>query len=198
MAPLIREMEVEIIERQELTVITKAKDLCTNILTVTEKSPKRFRFTLTSRIQNLSLELIEQIYRPNEIYLSGPDREAAYARRLDLQHGALTSVKLLGYMALLAREQGAVLPRQYEQITKSVSDCQNLLGAWINSDRKRRMKGLQKGYAEGRLLWENIKCSMAAANGHLIHGHTYRLRAKLNNRTVFTRNAANEREEQWT
>lgn len=125
-------------EQAELTVIIRAKDLCSYILTVTEKSPKRFRFTLTSRMQNLSLELIEQIYRANEVYLSGPDRDAAYARRLDLQHGALTSVKLLGYMALLAREQGAILPKQYEQITKLAHECQRLLGGWINADRKRR------------------------------------------------------------
>jgi len=125
-------------EQAEMTVITRAKDLCTYILTVTEKSPKRFRFTLTSRMQNLSLELIEQIYRANDVYLSGPDREAAYTRRLDLQHGALTSVKLLGYMALLAREQGAILPKQYEQITRLTHECQRLLGGWINADRKRR------------------------------------------------------------
>lgn len=121
----------------ELTVITKAKDLCTYILTVTEKSPKRFRFTLTGRIQNLALDIIEQTYRANEIYMAGPDRAAAQRERLDLQHSALTSAKLLGYMALLAREQGAILPKQYEQITRLVHDVQNLLGAWINSDRRR-------------------------------------------------------------
>jgi len=121
----------------ELTVITKSKDLCTCILTVTEKSPKRFRFTLVSRLQNLSLETIEHIYRANEVYMAVPDRAAAWGQRLDYQHKALTSVKLLGYMALLAREQSCILPKQYEQITRHVHDCQNLLGAWINSDRKR-------------------------------------------------------------
>lgn len=125
------------IQHSELTVITKAKDLCRYILTVTEKSPKRFRFTLTGRMQNLALDVIEHAYRANDVYMAGPSREAACNRRLDLQHSALTSVKLLGYMALLAREQGAILPKQYEQITKLVSDVQNLLGAWIASDRKR-------------------------------------------------------------
>lgn len=124
-------------DKRELTVITKSKDLCRYVLTVTEKSPKRFRFTLVSRMQNLTLDVIEQTYRANEIYMAGPDREAAKRQRLDLQHSALISVKLLGYMALLAREQGAILPKQFEQIAKLVHDCQNLLGAWINSDRKR-------------------------------------------------------------
>ncbi len=127
-------------EKNEPTIITKAKDLCRYVLTVTEKSPKRFRFTLTGRMQNLALDIIEQAYRANEIYMAGPDRENAKRLRLDYQHSALTSVKLLGYMALLAREQGAILPKQYEQITKLVHDVQNLLGAWINSDRKRMQR----------------------------------------------------------
>ena len=60
---------------------------------------------------------------------------------------------------------------------------------------KRRMKGLQKGYAEGRLEGEDIKRSMAATHGHLIHGHTYKLRKKLYNKTVFVRNTENETED---
>lgn len=122
----------------ELTVITKSKDLCGYVLTVTEQSPKRFRFTLSGRMQNLALDVVEQTYRANDVFLSGVNRESAWEQRLDLQHSALTSVKLLGYLALLAREQGCILPKQYEHITKLASDCQNLLGGWINSDRKRR------------------------------------------------------------
>lgn len=125
------------IKQSELTVVTKAKDLCSYVLTVTEKSPKRFRFTLVSRMQNLALDMIEKIYRANEVFTCGERGECARLKRLDFQHEALTSAKLLGYMALLAREMGCILPKHYEQITKQVADCQNLLGAWINSDKRR-------------------------------------------------------------
>ncbi|MDR3298696.1 MAG: four helix bundle protein [Candidatus Accumulibacter sp.] len=125
------------VRASELIVITKAKDLCAYVLESTEKSPKRFRFTLSGRMQNLALELIEQTYRANEVFVQGEERAAAQVKRLDLQHGALTSVKLLAYMALLARGQGCLLPKQYEHIAQLASDCQNLLGAWIISDRKR-------------------------------------------------------------
>lgn len=121
----------------ELTIITKAKNLCGYVLTVTEKSPKRFRFTIVSRMQNLAMDIIEQAYRANEIYVGGTAKEATAVKRLEYQHSALTSAKLLGYMAMLAQEQGCILPKQYEQISKQVADCQNLLGAWINSDKKR-------------------------------------------------------------
>ena len=40
--------------KNELTVIMKAKDLCTYIVTITQKSPRQFRFTFVSRLQNLA------------------------------------------------------------------------------------------------------------------------------------------------
>lgn len=52
----------------ELVVITKAKDLCSYVLTVTQRSPKQFRFTFTSRLQNLCMDVLESLYRANEIY----------------------------------------------------------------------------------------------------------------------------------
>ncbi len=120
----------------ELVVITKVKDLCSYVFTVTEKSPKRFRFTLVSKLQMYALDTMENLFRANEVYIGNRQKEKA-EERLDYQHGALTSLKLLGYMAQLAMEQQCILPKQYEVMTRKISDCQNLTGAWINSDRKR-------------------------------------------------------------
>jgi len=61
--------------------------------------------------------------------------EKSKEKRLTFQHEALTALKLLSYMARISMEQGCILPKQYEQITQKVSGCQNLLGAWINSDK---------------------------------------------------------------
>lgn len=122
--------------QSELAVITKAKDLCSYVMTVTDKSPKRFRFTLVAKLQNYALDVIENLYRANEVFVKAGDREKAQ-QRIDFQHQALTKLKLLGYMAQLSMEQGCILPKQYEQITKKIHDCQNMLGAWLNSDRKR-------------------------------------------------------------
>lgn len=122
--------------QSELSVITKAKDLCSYILTVTEKSPKRFRFTLTSKLQNYALNVIENLYRANEVFLI-KDNPRTQERRRDYQRQAMTECRLLAYMAQLAMEQGAILPKQYEQITKKIYDVQNLLGAWMRSDDRR-------------------------------------------------------------
>ncbi len=40
-------------------------------------------------------------------------------------------------------EQGAIQPKQYEQISLQCWNTQNLLGAWIISDQKRLNSGRQ-------------------------------------------------------
>ena len=122
--------------KSELSVITKAKELCGYVMTVTDKSSKRFRFTLVSRMQNYALDVIENLYTANEIYVPAGRRDQA-EKRQSHQQQAQTALRLLGYVAQIAMEQGCVLPNQYEQITRKVYDCRNLLGAWMISDRKR-------------------------------------------------------------
>ena len=122
--------------KSELSVIIKAKDLCSYVMTVTDKSPKRFRFTLVSRMQNYALDVIENLYFANEIFVQAGQKEQA-EKRIVHQQKAQISLKLLGYIAQLAMEQQCILPKQYEQITRQVYDCRNLLGAWMTSDKKR-------------------------------------------------------------
>lgn len=123
-------------KQSELTVVTKAKDLSSYIMVVTQKSPKHFRYTFVSRMQNLALSVIENLFRANDVFVTKADT-IKKKERLDFQRRAMTDLKILGYIALLSMEQKCILTRQYEQIAKMVTDCQNLLGAWMNSDRKR-------------------------------------------------------------
>lgn len=60
---------------------------------------------------------------------------------------------------------------------------------------KRRMRVMQRDYADGSIEFDDIKRSMAAIHGHLIHGHTYHLRKKILEGTVFskTRNGGIEK-----
>ncbi|MDR1806887.1 MAG: four helix bundle protein [Propionibacteriaceae bacterium] len=121
----------------ELSVITEAKKLCAYVMTVTEKSPKRFRFTFTSRLQNLSLDLVEALFRANDTFVGPSAGPEAQRRRLDWQHRASTDAKLLAYLAMLAAESGCLLMKQHEQIAELVYICQTRLTAWIRSDEKR-------------------------------------------------------------
>ena len=123
-------------KKSDLLVVTKAKDLCSYIVTITQKSPKQFRFTYVSRLQNLALNVIEKIYYANEIFIVKGDKENIN-KRLSMQHEALTTLKLIVFVSELSMKENCILFKQYEQICKLTSDCQNLLGAWINSDKKR-------------------------------------------------------------
>ena len=124
------------VNHSELTVITKTKDLCSYVITITQKSPKQFRFTFVSRMQNLSLDVIEYLYRANDTFVTKGDT-AAWRQRLEFQHRAMTSLKLLSYFSLLALENKCIIQKQYEQISRQSVDCMNLLGGWINSDKRR-------------------------------------------------------------
>lgn len=123
-------------KQSELTVITKAKDLCTYVMKVTQKSPKHFRHTFVSRLQNISLDVIECLYRANDTFVKKEDTVSC-AKRLEYQHRAMTDLKLLCYFAEISQESGCILFKQYEQISLKSMECMNYLGAWINSDRKR-------------------------------------------------------------
>ena len=127
-------MSVE--RKSDLLVMTKAKELCTYIMVITQKSPKQFRFTFVTRLQNLSLDVIENIYYANEIFIGKGDFRNA-EKRLALQHKAMTTIKLIAYIAEMAMTQNCILPKQFEQIAIFTTDCLRLLGGWINSDKKR-------------------------------------------------------------
>lgn len=162
---------------QELTVIVKAKELAGKVFEVTDKSPKKFRFTIVSKLQNLSLDVIFYISRANEVFVdvkllldldksikalsvqkqfhSDEERyhvqnklftlkltrattfEGRISKRIDLQHEALASLKEMDFLVVFAKEQGAILPRQHEQIAGLIWEVRKLIGAWIRSDRHR-------------------------------------------------------------
>ncbi|MDO5591074.1 MAG: four helix bundle protein [Lachnospiraceae bacterium] len=128
------------VKQSELAVITKAKELCSYVLTISDKSPKKFRFTLTSRLQNYAIGIVEQLLFANEVRMAVKSRrllEERLAMRRNYQQKAFTNMKMLAYLSQLAMEQQCILPKQYEQITKKLYDCQNMLGAWVKSDNRR-------------------------------------------------------------
>ncbi len=60
-----------------LAVISRAKDLCGYVLQATDASPKRFRFTLVSRLQNYALDVVDRLFRANEVFVAAGDEQAA-------------------------------------------------------------------------------------------------------------------------
>ena len=123
-------------KKSELAVITKAKDLCSYIMTVTQKSPKHFRYSFVSRMQNISLSIIENLYRANDIFVKKGD-SILISQRRNKQREVMTDLRILAYFSLLAMEQKCILPKQYQIISEMIADCVNLLVAWVASDKRR-------------------------------------------------------------
>lgn len=58
-------------KKSDLYVVTKVKELTKCVITVTEKSPKKIRFTLVTRLQNYCLVVWENIVTANMIKTGG-------------------------------------------------------------------------------------------------------------------------------
>lgn len=129
--------------QSELQVITFAKNLLSYVMTITQKSPKQFRFSLIGRMQGYVLDIVEELYYANDIYVT-PASRAGWANRQAHQRKAMSTLKLLVYVAQVSMEQGAIQPKQYEHISKQAYNTENLLGAWIISDQKRLASAKQK------------------------------------------------------
>lgn len=117
-------------KRSELYVLTKTKDLAKYVITITEKSPKKFRYTLVARLQNYILDILECLHLANSYTRGSLERKA-------LQEDAKRKLSMLDYFAQLAYEQECILFKQFEQISKQVAECLMYLGKWMSSDRKK-------------------------------------------------------------
>lgn len=116
-------------KKHQLYVMTKAKDLAKYIITITEKSPKKYRYTLVARLQNYVLDVLECLHLANS-HIKGS------TPRINLQEDAKRKLALLDYFAQLAMEQGCILFKQYEQISKLQAEALMYLNKWSASDKR--------------------------------------------------------------
>lgn len=61
--------------RSELLVITEVKRLIDYIFVISEKSPKKYRYSFLTKIYNLLFDIIELLYEANSIQLGNEERK---------------------------------------------------------------------------------------------------------------------------
>lgn len=115
----------------DLIVITIAKKLAAYVITITEKSPKKFRGVFVNRMQNYCLDTIECLIQANFIKMNNIENKL---KREEYQKEAIIKLKLLGYVSMLAENSGCILKKQYKQISKQLAETINLTIAWKKSD----------------------------------------------------------------
>lgn len=121
----------------DLIVITIVKKLTAYVITVTEKSPKKFRNVFVVRMQNYCLDTLELLVNANYIRMDSHENKKT---RENYQKEAIIKLKLLGYMAMVAENSGCILKKQYKQISIQLAESINLISAWKKSDDERFKK----------------------------------------------------------
>ena len=115
-------------------VITKKRDFISYLLLISENASKKYRFTFISKMQNVSFDVLEALILANEILL-GDDTDNMLRRKY--QQTAIAKLKVLDALSFAAKQAGCILPKQYEVLSRHISSCIKLTGAWINSDKRR-------------------------------------------------------------
>ena len=113
---------------REMAVFTAAKKLAEYIFVICEKSPKKFRWSIITRLQNASIDVIENLYRAN--FERGKDERIAY------QKSALVSLNLVDFFAETARSNNAISIHQTAVIAKQLMECKKLLSGWVRATKK--------------------------------------------------------------
>ena len=113
---------------KEMAVFTAAKKLSEYIFVITEKSPKKFRWSIISRLQNASVDVVENLYRAN--FERGNARE-------EYQKRAMVSLNLVDFFAETARSKNAISLHQTAVIGKQLVECKKLLSGWVRATKKK-------------------------------------------------------------
>lgn len=115
---------------KEMAVFTHAKKLSEYIFVITEKSPKKLRWSIVSRLQNASVEIVENLYRANY--------ERDDATRIEYQKSAAVGLRILDFYSETARKKRAITIRQTEIIARQISETTRLLNGWVKSTKRNK------------------------------------------------------------
>lgn len=113
---------------KEMAVFTHAKKLGEYIFVVTEKSPKKYRWSIVTRLHNSATEVVECLYRAN--VERGEDRELWLKR-------AQVAISLVDFYTETAYRLQALSGKQTGVIARALFELKKLLAGWIKSVRSK-------------------------------------------------------------
>ena len=121
----------------DLEVITKSIALATYTIKIcsNEKNfPKRYRWCITSKIVDATIDICNYINMANSVYVSS---KQDHQTRRQYQNRALASSSSLLTMMGIAYKTFSIDDDRIEHWTRSVIDIQNLTRNWRKSDSER-------------------------------------------------------------
>lgn len=119
----------------ELMVLTKGKNLLDYLLLISDKAPKKYRYTLVERMIGTAFDALESLQFANDIRIgvSAEDNAA----RWKFQRRAVSKLRFLDAICMSAVKCNCILPNQHEQISLRIAECIRLTYGWYASDKKR-------------------------------------------------------------
>lgn len=119
------------VPKSDLYVITVAKKLVDYVFEIEEKSPKKFRGSIITKMDSACLELVELLYQANGTDLYDTNR-------IQKQKECLIKMRIISFLSEIGQKHGCYTFHQYETISKQLHDCNAYLLNWTRSDSKRR------------------------------------------------------------
>lgn len=114
------------IKDADLPIFTKWFDFVNWFLPLTDKLPKKIRFSLTNRMSNLALDIVEDL------------TEARYSRdKGAILRAANLKLEKLRILMRLCVEQQFIAHKTYQHAIKGMNETGKMLGGWIKNQQGR-------------------------------------------------------------
>lgn len=111
---------------EELPIFVRWSRFIGWLLAKTEKFPRRARFTFSSRLDNMALDIVEKII------------EATYSHdKIQILKSINFDLEKMRIILRISHEQKFMSTRAYEYAIKELYETGRMLGGWIKEQQKR-------------------------------------------------------------
>lgn len=112
---------------QDIPLFAKIYEFEQKLYQLNKKLPKRDRYVLGAKMENCSLDLLEQIIRATDA------RQQDKLKHLNEANAKLEIIKVL---LRLANDNDLLSPKQYLMMQEILQEAGRMLGGWIRYQRK--------------------------------------------------------------
>lgn len=120
-------VNMPVIENGDLPVFVKWMDFLKWLLPMTDGLPKKVRFTLSNRINNLALDLVEDLV------------EARYSRnKTTALRSANLKLEKLRILIRISFESSLLPQKTYKHSVYSINEVGKMLGGWMKQQEARQ------------------------------------------------------------
>lgn len=117
-------------QKSDLFVITAGKKLVEYISLINDNAPKKFRYSIITKVDNECIDLIKDLYSANNLNVKDQ-------KRREHQESAKVHLSMIDFIFLMGVKRQCYTSHQYEVMSKFNFDCLSYLEKWMMSDLNR-------------------------------------------------------------